>query len=74
MGSATAARATRTNANERADGLAVALYYFAYNFIKIHGMLRCSPAMAAGVTKRLWDVSDMVALLEAKEREAEKAA
>jgi hypothetical protein len=23
---------------------AVALYYFAYNFIKIHGTLRCTPA------------------------------
>ncbi|HXE05327.1 MAG TPA: hypothetical protein VN579_05015 [Bryobacteraceae bacterium] len=28
----------------------VALYYFAYNFIKINGGLRCTPAMAAGVT------------------------
>jgi hypothetical protein len=28
---------------------AVALGYFAYNFIKIHRTLRCTPAMAAGV-------------------------
>jgi len=55
-------------------GAAVALNYFAYNFIKIHRTLRCSPAMAAGVTNRLWDVSDMVALLEAKERDADRAA
>jgi hypothetical protein len=53
---------------------AVALYYFAYNFIKIHGTLRCTPAMAAGVTDRLWDVSDLVALLEADERGLERAA
>jgi hypothetical protein len=33
----------------------VALGYFAYNFIKIHRTLRTSPAMAAGVTDRLWD-------------------
>ena len=46
---------------------AVALYYFAYNFIKIHGTLRVTPAMAAGVTDRLWEVSDLVALLEAEE-------
>ena len=46
---------------------AVALYYFAYNFIKIHRTLRCTPAMAAGVTDRLWEVSDLVALLEADE-------
>ena len=33
---------------------ATALNYFAYNFIKIHPPLRVSPAMAAGVTDRLW--------------------
>jgi IS1 family transposase len=42
---------------------AVALNYFAYNFIKIHSSLRMSPAMAAGVSARLWDVSDLVDLL-----------
>jgi IS1 family transposase len=46
---------------------AVAINYFAYNFIKIHHTLRVSPAMAAGVTKRLFDVSDLVALLVEKE-------
>ena len=44
---------------------AVALNYFAYNFIKIHRTLRVTPAMAARVTGRLFDVSDIVALLEA---------
>ena len=53
---------------------AVALGYFAYNFIKIHGTLRCTPAMAAGVTNRLWEVSDLVALLEAEELEGQRAA
>jgi hypothetical protein len=47
---------------------AVALNYFAYNFIKIHRTLRVSPAMAAGVTDRLWDVSDLVTLWEREER------
>ena len=46
---------------------AVALTYFAYNFIKIHRTLRVTPAMAAGVTDRLWDVTDLVRLLEAAE-------
>ena len=46
---------------------AVALTYFAYNFIKIHRTLRMSPAMAAGVTEQLWEVSDLVALLEVSE-------
>jgi hypothetical protein len=53
---------------------AVALYYFAYNFIKIRSTLRMTPAMAAGVTNRLWEVSDLVALLEASEQESERAA
>jgi IS1 family transposase len=46
---------------------AVALQYFVYNFIRIHRTLRVTPAMAAGVTNRLWEVSDLVALLEAAE-------
>ncbi len=45
----------------------MALNYFAYNFIKIHRTLRTSPAMAAGVTTRLWEVAELVALLEAAE-------
>ena len=52
----------------------VALGYFAYKFIKIHRTLRTSPAMAAGVTDRLWEVSDLVALWEAEERRLERAA
>jgi hypothetical protein len=53
---------------------AVALYYFPYNYTKIHGRLRITPAMAAGVTDRLWEVSDLVALVEASERGLERAA
>ena len=53
---------------------AVALSYFAYNFIKIHRTLKTTPAMAAGVTPRLWEVSDLVALLEASESEGQRAA
>ena len=35
-----------------------------YNFVKIHQSLRTTPAMAAGVTERLWEVEDLVGLLE----------
>jgi IS1 family transposase len=49
---------------------AVAINYFAYNFIKIHRTLRVSPAMAAGVVDRLLDVSDLVALLVEAESKA----
>ena len=48
---------------------AVALNYFAYNFIKIHRTLRMSPAMAAGATDHLWSISDLVDLWESTERE-----
>jgi hypothetical protein len=45
----------------------VALFMTYYNFVRIHKTLRVTPAMAAGVTDRLWEVSDIVALLEATE-------
>jgi hypothetical protein len=46
---------------------AVALHFVYYNFCRIHKTLRITPAMAAGMTDRLWDVGDIVALIEAKE-------
>ena len=51
---------------------AVALHMMYYNFVKIHTKLRTSPAMAAGVSDRLWEVSDIVALWEAIEPKAIK--
>lgn len=44
---------------------AVALHFMYYNFVRIHGKLRVTPAMAAGVTDRLWEIDDIVALVEA---------
>jgi hypothetical protein len=41
---------------------AVALHFMHYNFVRIHQTLRITPAMAAGVTDRLWSVEDIVAL------------
>ena len=46
---------------------AVALHFVYYNFCRIHKTLRVTPAMAAGVTDRLWEVKDIVALIEARE-------
>jgi len=43
---------------------AVALHYMHYNFCRIHKTLRCTPAMEAGVTKKLWSIEDIVALLD----------
>jgi IS1 family transposase len=41
----------------------VALHFMHYNFVRIHQALRITPAMAAGVEKRVWEVKDLVALL-----------
>ena len=43
---------------------AIALHTMYYNFVRIHQTLRVTPAMAAGVTDKLWEVSDIVAMLE----------
>jgi IS1 family transposase len=47
---------------------AVALFMVYYNFCKLHKAHRLTPAMAAGVTDRLWEVADIVAVLEDYER------
>jgi IS1 family transposase len=46
---------------------AMALHFLYYNFVRIHQTLKMSPAMAAGVSKRLWEMKDVVAMLEAWE-------
>jgi hypothetical protein len=35
-----------------------------YNFVRIHKTLRVTPAMAAGVTDKLWEISSVIAMLE----------
>lgn len=42
----------------------VAIHTMHYNFVRIHQTLRCAPAMAAGVTTKLWELADMVKVLE----------
>jgi IS1 family transposase len=49
---------------------AMALHFLYYNFVRIHKTLKVTPAMAAGVTDRLWEVADMVNVLEAWEASA----
>jgi hypothetical protein len=44
---------------------ALALYFTFYNFVRIHETLKVTPAMAAGVSDRLWSMDDIAALVEA---------
>lgn len=43
---------------------AIALHYVYYNFCRIHKSLRVTPAMESGLTKKLWDVQDIVKLID----------
>lgn len=53
----------------------VAIHFMHYNFVRIHQTLRITPAMAAGVTKTLWSLPDMVLVIEEWEaRHASKLA
>jgi len=42
----------------------VAIHTMHYNFVRIHQTLRCTPAMVAGVSATLWEIEDMVKVLE----------
>ena len=44
----------------------LAIHYMHYNFCRIHQTLRVTPAMAAGVTDRLWGITDIVELLTSR--------
>ena len=39
---------------------AVGLHFAYYNFVKRHNSLRCTPAMAAGVTGTFWSVGNLI--------------
>lgn len=45
----------------------VSLHCMYYNFCRIHKSLRTTPAQAAGVTDKLWEIADIVALIEKHE-------
>jgi hypothetical protein len=44
----------------------VALHFMYYNFCRIHQTLRVTPAMEAGVTDHVWDIEDMLSLIDNK--------
>ncbi|WIM10178.1 MAG: hypothetical protein OJF58_001133 [Enhydrobacter sp.] len=43
---------------------ALAIYFMHYNYVRIHQTLRVTPAMAAGVSKTLWSMGDVVTMIE----------
>jgi transposase-like protein/IS1 family transposase len=49
---------SRKRANLRA---ALALYFAYYNFCRMHKSIRMTPAMAAGVTRKVWTMADLLA-------------
>lgn len=40
---------------------ALSLHFAYYNFCRIHKTLRCTPAMEAGITERVWELKDLIA-------------
>jgi len=52
-----------TNAHSKKlknHGAAVALHFAHYNFVRIHSSLRCTPAMAAGLTPTVWGMDELL--------------
>lgn len=45
---------------------ALALHYMYYNFCRIHKTLRVTPAMEAGLTQDIWEIEDLLNLLDEK--------
>jgi len=43
----------------------LSLYFVHYNFVRVHKSLRCTPAMAAGVSETLRDMEWIVSLVDA---------
>lgn len=43
---------------------AAALHMMNYNFVRLHRTLRVTPAMAANVTDRHWEIGDIVKLVD----------
>jgi IS1 family transposase len=56
---------------------ALSIYFMHYNFVRIHQTLRCTPAMEARVTDRLWSLENMVRIVdewEANQKEGAQSA
>ena len=52
----------------------LALFYVHYNFVRMHKTLRCTPAMAAGLSPTLWTMDNVLALIDARAEPAKRPA
>lgn len=52
---------------------AVALHYMHYNFARIHQTRRVTPAMEAGVSAHVWEIEEIVGLLDQPENQRASA-
>jgi hypothetical protein len=43
----------------------VCLYTVFHNYVRIHKTLKCTPAMDAGLTPKLWSMADIIGLIDA---------
>jgi hypothetical protein len=50
--------------------VALALYFAFYNFCRIHKTLKVTPAMAAGITDKLWSLEDIANKIEERRPQA----
>ena len=67
------ARLTAAHSKKLANHIhMVALYTVWYNYVRINSAVKMPPAMAAGLSKTLWDMTDIVKLVD--EFEAQEAA
>jgi IS1 family transposase len=58
--------------SKKAENLshAVALHFMHYNFCRVHQTLRVTPAMAAGLSDHVWELSELIALMPVPKRAA----
>jgi hypothetical protein len=67
MGMRRFTRLTNAHSKKYANHLyALALFFMHYNFVRQHKTLRTSPAMAAGLTDRLWSMEDIAERIDVR--------
>lgn len=52
----------------------MALHFLYYNFVRLHSDIEGRPGDAAGVTDRLWEMADVVEMIEAWEAVQDRGA